>query len=666
MGLPIFPCKPGGKEPLTPHGHKDATADLQQVKRWWRLWPEANIGLATGSSSGLIALDLDPRNGGETSWLHLRADRTIPKTAKQRTGGGGRHIFFHNPGDVRCGTLAPGVDVKAEGGYVILPPSVHPSGETYRWLDEDLGGKALLEPAVLPDWLLARLRSGNQRQANNVTTAPEVLVEGQRNNGLTSLAGIMRHRGMSQESIDAALLTENQKRCDPPLDEDEVHRIAESVSRYEPGNSRTSAPSGWPSPLNKDAFHGVAGELVRLIEPHSEADPAALLIQGLVAAGNVIGRTVHFYAEADQHYTNLFSVIVGRTAKGRKGTSLGHIRRILAEIDPEWNTTRVGGGLSSGEGLIWAVRDEMRERKEIRQKRRITAYQDVVTDEGVCDKRLLVVETEFAQVLQVAERQSNTLSPVIRHAWDDGSLHTMTKNQPARATGAHISIIAHITKDELRRLLTHTAVANGFANRFLWSCAQRSKILPDGGEIDTVNFKPIIKELHGAVRFAKKTGGIQRSKQAGELWHEVYPELSEGKPGLLGSVTSRAEAQVMRLACVYAVLDCSPFIGIKHLRAALEVWRYTEDSARFIFSDAVGDSTADKVLRGLRRQAEGLTRDDIRELFNHDKSSEEIERALSLLEEHRLAYMVQERTETRGRPPERWFATSDAREKRGK
>ena len=290
MGLPIFPCKPGGKAPLTPHGHKGATADLQQVKRWWRLWPEANIGLATGSSSGLIALDLDPRNGGEASWRQLRADRTIARTAKQRTGSGGRHIFFHNPGDVRCGTLAPGVDVKAEGGYVILPPSVHPSGETYRWLDENLGGKALLEPAVLPDWLLARLRSGNQRQASNVTTAPEVLVEGQRNNGLTSLAGIMRHRGMSQEAIEAALLEENQQRCDPPLDEDEVQRIAASVSRYEPGNLPTSAPSGWPSPLNEDAFHGVAGELVRMIEPHSEADPAALLIQVGSRTGAVLRR----------------------------------------------------------------------------------------------------------------------------------------------------------------------------------------------------------------------------------------------------------------------------------------------------------------------------------------------------------------------------------------
>ncbi|MFZ0914499.1 MAG: bifunctional DNA primase/polymerase [Candidatus Korobacteraceae bacterium] len=656
MGLPVFPCKPGGKEPLTPHAFKDATTNLQQIRKWWRLWPEANIGLATGSPSGLMALDLDPRNGGETSWRDLRAGRTIPKTAKQGTGGGGRHIFFRNPGGIRCGTLAPGVDVKAEGGYVIVPPSVHPSGETYRWLDEDLGGNALLEPAVLPDWLLARLRSGNQRQANNVTTAREVLLEGQRNNGLTSLAGIMRHRGMSQESIEAAILTENQKRCDPPLDEDEVHRIAESVSRYEPGNPRTSAPSGWPSPLNEDAFHGVAGDLVRMIEPHSEADPAALLIQCLVAAGNVIGRTVHFYAEADQHYTNLFSVLVGRTAKGRKGTSLGHIQRVFAEVDPAWSSARTVGGLSTGEGLIFAVRDEVRERKEIRKKGRITAYKEVVTDPGVTDKRLLVVEPEFARVLQVCERETNTLSAVIRQSWDSGLLRIITKNKPASATGAHISIIAHITKDELRRLLTTTAVANGFANRFLWVCASRSKMLPDGGRVETVDFEPLIKKLRDAGTFAKESRELRRTKQARALWHEVYEELSTGKPGLLGSVTSRAEPQVMRLACVYAVLDCSPTIRVAHLRAALEVWRYSEQSARFVFGDAVGDWTADKILRALRKQTQGLTRNAIRELFNRDKSSTEIERALGLLQENGLARMVTEQTGKRGRPCELWFA----------
>lgn len=654
MGLKVFPCRPKGKEPLTPHGHKDATTDLPQIRRWWTQWPDANIGIPTGKASGLLVLDADPRNGGFESLEALFTHHKKTKTVVQITGGGGLHIFFEHPGSMRGKKLAPGIDVKADGGYIIASPSVHPSGKRYRWVE----GRSLadLQPAKLPDWLLSEMNSRRRRSTTATTTDSEVWSVGERNIRLTSLAGTMRWRGMSQEAIEAALLEENQQRCDPPLAEDEVQRIAASVSRYEPGNPPTSAPSGWPSPLNDGAFHGVAGELVRLIEPHSEADPAALLIQCLVAAGNVIGRTGHFYAEADQHYTNLFSVIVGRTAKGRKGTSLGHVQRVFAEVDPAWSSARTVGGLSTGEGLIFAVRDEVRESKEIREKGRITAYKAVVTDPGVTDKRLLVVEPEFARVLQVCERETNTLSAVIRQSWDSGSLRIITKNKPASATGAHISIIAHITKDELRRLLTTTAVANGFANRFLWVCASRSKMLPDGGRVDTVDFEPLIKKLRDAGTFAKEPRELRRTKLARALWHEVYEELSTGKPGLLGCVTSRAEPQVMRLACVYAVLDCSPAIRVAHLRAALEVWRYSEQSARFVFGDAVGDWTADKILRALRQQTQGLTRNAIRELFNRDKSSTEIERALGLLQENGLAGMVTEQTGKRGRPCELWSA----------
>ena len=399
--------------------------------------------------------------------------------------------------------------------------------------------------------------------------------------------------------------------------------------------------------------------MVGLIEPHSEADPAALLVQSLVGFGSVIGRQVHFRAEADRHYTNLSAVIVGQTAKGRKGSSLGHIQRILAEIEPVWGETRIMGGLASGEGLIWSVRDEIRGRKPVHQNGRLVGHKDVILDAGVRDKRLLVVEPEFARVLQVAERESNTLSAVIRQAWDSGSLRIMTKNQAASATGAHISIIGHITKDELKRSLTSTAVANGFANRILWTCARRSKVLPEGGAIDTVNFEPVISKLRQAVEFAQRTGEIRRGTKARALWCEVYPELSEGKPGLLGSVTSRAEAQAMRLACIYAILDCSPFIRIEHLRAALAVWQYCEDSARFIFGDALGDSTADEILRALRQHPEGMTRDDMRQHFSRNRASAEIGGALDVLQEYGLARMVIEKIEGKaGRPSERWFACS--------
>ena len=412
------------------------------------------------------------------------------------------------------------------------------------------------------------------------------------------------------------------------------------------------SPANWPDALKPEALRGLAGELVGTIEPHSEADPTAILIQFLVGFGNLIGRSAYFVAEADRHYVNLFSVLVGVTSKGRKGTSWGHSKAVLRNVDEVWATARILSGLSSGEGLIWAVRDEiLGYGKGANGKGR----EEQVIDPGVQDKRLLVVEGEFSRVLQTAERQGNTLSAVLRDSWDTGELSCMTKNSPARATGAHISILGHITRDELRRQLTDTAAANGFGNRFLWVCARRSKVLPEGGSLHTVDFGPINRRLQAAADFARKAGEMRRDEEARAIWRKVYPELSEGKPGLPGAVTGRAEAQVLRLSCLYALLDCSGVVRAAHLVAALALWEYCEQSARYIFGAALGHATADEILRVLRTRAEGMTRTEISAYFLRHKSSTEIEGALTVLQEHGRART--EREETEGRPGERWYAT---------
>jgi len=407
----------------------------------------------------------------------------------------------------------------------------------------------------------------------------------------------------------------------------------------------------WPSPLAKEAFHGLAGEFVNLVEPHTEADPAALLVQILTAIGNVIGATAFFQVEADKHYLKIFPVLVGETSKGRKGTSWGYIKHILKQIDPE---CRIMSGLSSGEGLIWQVRDEIKKNESIREKGRIKEYQEVVVDPGEDDKRLFVIEQEFASTLRVIGRDGNILSPVIRQAWDDGNLQVLTKNFPARATGAHISIIGHITRDELRRYLDRTETGNGFANRFIWLCIRRSKTLPDGGQFYKQDFEPILKRLREVVEFGKTVGEIRKDSEAKKIWNEVYPDLSGGKPGLFGAVISRAEAQVMRIACIYAILDKSKTISEEHLLAALALWDYLEASARFIFGDATGDLIADRILQALRGSTSGLNRTEISDLFSRNKDREKIDFSLSFLERHNMIRMVKE--DTKGRPLERWMA----------
>jgi hypothetical protein len=410
----------------------------------------------------------------------------------------------------------------------------------------------------------------------------------------------------------------------------------------------------WPE-LSPEALYGLAGDFVKTIEPNTEADSVALLVQFLTALGNVIGRESHFIAEADCHHTNLFCCLVGETAKGKKGSSLGHVQRLFQLVDPEWGRACVHSGLSSGEGLIWCIRDEIFKTIPVRDKGCVTGYQDESVDSGVSDKRAFVIEGEFASVLRVLSRDGNTLSAIIRNAWDGRDLKTMTKNSPAKATQPHISIIGHITKDELLRYLDNTECGNGFANRLLWLCVKRSKILPEGGKTSESDISSLVTRIREAVEFSRTVGEMRRDEEARELWCEIYAELSEGKPGLLGAVTARAEAQVMRLACLYALLDSSPIIRLEHLSAGLALWNYCEQSARYIFGESLGDPLADEIKRVLDDAPDGMTQTELNNHFKRHKTSEQLARALNVLIARGMVFKTKE--ETTGRASIRYFSS---------
>lgn len=431
--------------------------------------------------------------------------------------------------------------------------------------------------------------------------------------------------------------------------------IAEPTLPIDAKAEVSRAPS-WPQRPATQAFYGLAGKFVRTLEPHSEADPLALLVQVLTAFGNLIGRGPHWRVEADRHSLNLFVVLLGATSKGRKGTSEGRVRAALRLCDQEWAASRILSGLSSGEGLIWAVRDPITKHEAIRERGRVVGYQDVEVDAGVLDKRLLVFEAEFASVLRQLERDGNTLSPIIRQAWDSGNLRTMTKNSPASATGAHISVIGHITIEELRRYLSATEQGNGFGNRFLWLCVRRSKFLPEDEDrcVSECELAPLIAAFKAAADFSRTVGEMRRDQTAGAYWRATYRDLTSGRPGLLGAITSRAEAQVMRLACLYALLDLSNIVRGEHLEAALALWEYAEKSCEHVFGDATGDPEADVILKALRSSPAGLSRTEINSLFGHNKPSGMISRALESLAALGLANP--ETRQTAGRSSEIWTA----------
>lgn len=393
-------------------------------------------------------------------------------------------------------------------------------------------------------------------------------------------------------------------------------------------------PPGWPTSPNPAAYTGLAGQIVAALAPHTEADPVAILVSLLIGFGSLIGRAANYRVGPTAHRANEFAVLIGPSGAGRKGSSWDMVEAILAEVDPIWAQLRVVSGLSSGEGLIWHLRDH---------------------DEGIAsDQRLLVLEPEYASVLKAIARDSNTLSPVVRNAWDHRPLQVLTKHDPARASDAHLSIVAHVTADELLRHVGATEIANGFLNRFLLIAVRRSRLLPDGGQLDSATITTLTETLKDVAEHARCTGQLHLDQKARALWWQHYPHLSAARPGLWGAATARAEAHTVRLALIYALLDNKPRISVTHLKAALAVWDYAARSALYIFGDNLGDPMADEIRRALSEHPDGLTRSELRDLFSRNRTRAEIGRALNLLAGAGLARSHTQREQ--GRPTERWSA----------
>jgi hypothetical protein len=237
-------CDSPGKHPRTRNGLKDASIDPKQIQKWWKNWPNANIAILTGRESGLAVLDIDAKSGGLENLDLLEAkNEPLPSTLTVQTGGGGRHYYFSYPTSGfknSTSKIATGIDTRGEGGYVLAPASNHKSGREYTWQDDEPGE---IELALPPQWVLNQLNKNKKQQGkaggNNGTSK---VCEGGRNESLASVAGKLRHTGLDVDTIFAALAVENNRRCDPPLDEGEVKKIATSIGQYKPGTGKKNCP----------------------------------------------------------------------------------------------------------------------------------------------------------------------------------------------------------------------------------------------------------------------------------------------------------------------------------------------------------------------------------------------------------------------------------------
>jgi hypothetical protein len=391
--------------------------------------------------------------------------------------------------------------------------------------------------------------------------------------------------------------------------------------------------------LDPAARYGLAGEVVAAIEPHSESDPAALLADFLTMFGNRVGPDAAIIIEGAGHPARHYTLLVGPTGTGRKGTS--HDNNVL--IFDRWSGAKEIGGLSSGEGLLQAIQNR--------------GY----------NKNVLAYEPEFARVLRVMERRGNTISDILRTLWDRGYGATTVRANPIEIDDVHLSIIAHITPTELRSLVRQTDVMNGFINRFLLVYSERSKLLPLATGVPAELRKQLNLRVERAIDLAGRVWEMSRSSDASEMWVAAYPGFHPETEGLAAAAVARAEAHVARLSVTYALTDGSEVIEAEHLAAALALWRYCTDTARMVFDKSSGDLAVERDLNRIEQVLlatgpNGITLTELQGRFsNHMK---ELRGKIGKLVEQGRAFTEEE--ETGGAPRLRCYHPANSSENMAK
>jgi hypothetical protein len=410
----------------------------------------------------------------------------------------------------------------------------------------------------------------------------------------------------------SALLQEDSANC-LEYEMTEEDREAEFDKEWPVLLLRPQAGPEW----SDNVYYGLSGEIIRKASSYNEAHPAGMLVDLLVSLGSIFGRTCYFNAGSTKHYTNEYMVRVGDSSYSRKGGGRDEIDRLLRLVDQDWLTNRTLNGFGSAEAIIDQIQDaSIQQRFDKKTNSYIATHVP-----GVRDKRLCIREGEMASIFGLASRAESRADVVIRDGWDGKPLRNVVKGKTAdgisnslMCTEPHLSMSGDTTRHELVSKMPDGADENGFGNRYLYVYVYRLKLCPLGGpEIDWSND---VLKLYDVIQFARKQGCVGLTPSAKTVWTRMYAQIENSHlQGLAGKMTSRAAAHVRRLALIYAMLDMSSSVDVRHLRAAQSLWEYCEESARYIFNGTTRDQI--KLLRWMEKQSEPMTSSTIREGFYH-------------------------------------------------
>lgn len=407
------------------------------------------------------------------------------------------------------------------------------------------------------------------------------------------------------------------------------------VLPFESTTNDTATPSKDDSPLAPpvmptDAFPGLLGAIVRAGTTNSEAHPVAVASNVLAMFCCAIGRVAFQRIGDATIHARPFLLIVGKSGKARKGTAEHTPREIfrradvrLREINSTEDRLRVhAGGLSTGEGVGYAIRDP-REPDEKTGKG---------GDAGVEDKRLLVIESEFANVLAQIKREGNILSSTLRNLWDGRDIEPLTKSTLMTVTRPHVCVIGHITGHELREKSSENDAANGLLNRFIILHVHRPRLVPlptptPDQVLDDLAWRlaDTINAVTGRSPHGNNQVEVVLSAQAAQVWCELYPQITEDHPGKAGSLMARSEVYARMLAMTFALLDKRTVIEPNDLLTALAWVKYWAASIQYVFltgeqQDGLDEFTT-AVLTEINNQP-GITLTELQKVWHRHRVDE--------------------------------------------
>jgi hypothetical protein len=596
-----------------------------------------NVGLVLGR--GMLAADVDSYKVGAGA-LDALVDAVglETDTVTQITGRGGQHLFYsydpalHVPSVPLTPRGFPAIEIKADGGQVIVEPSTHPdTGRPYAF--EDGAGPGEIEIRPAPEKLLKLIGASeatlSRRSKKWERLAPDELEDldnlniecvriltdhfdahdpvrlvggtigvwrpGKTNGSLSFTFGFIGP-GIGKCWTDDWAPFEQGKVYDlgqlrrmagitHTIDVPDVVAIPQGYRVWEEGDENLPAPE-----LAKDAYHGLIGDFLSGIEGQVEAHPAAIGAHLLPCFGTLFGRTIAYSAGFDLQHPKLYFAVVGPTSSGGKGAALNVSMAMVRRIDPHFEAHHSIAGIGSGETLIYEMRD-------------------AGEDEDPVETRRIVLDAELSRVLRVARREGSILGDILRTAFDSHPLrHSTRKDKVTVSSRHHLSLVAAITPGELCALTEHLALLNGFANRYLYVWSEIPDLLPHGGH-NEVDLAGLADRFNTARRQVLERPVVNETRpyvfadDARSAWEDFYFERRRGlgDTEAMRAITGRQVAHAARLALIYAALDGDDQIRLVHLRAGIAWADYSVGTICKVFT-ASASGRAGQLLTAIREK----------------------------------------------------------------